>query len=76
PNSTLPTGSLSPRVACKSVNLRIAFLLWLKWFRIEHREARIAFERGEYEVEFPFATYWHVLRYGVNCSTAGPPVAA
>ncbi|MEM7168348.1 MAG: hypothetical protein AAF581_23075 [Planctomycetota bacterium] len=76
PNSSLPTGKLSPRVACKSVNLRIAFLLWLRWFRIEHREARVAFERGEYGVEFPFATYWHVLRYGVNCSTAGPPSVA
>ncbi|MEM7165393.1 MAG: hypothetical protein AAF581_08015 [Planctomycetota bacterium] len=69
----LPLGELNPRVACKSVNLRIAILLWLKWFRLEHREARVAFESGEREVVFPFATYWHVLRYGVNCSTTGPP---
>lgn len=73
PKSQPRIRSRNPRVACRNVKLRIAFLLWLDWFRKEHRSARIAFEMGDVDVEFPYGTYLHVLRYGVNCSTIGPP---
>ena len=73
PKSTLPFRERNPRVKCRSKTLRIAYLIWLSWFRREHREARLAFEAGDQEAEFPFGTYWHALRYGVNCSAVGPP---
>ena len=55
--------------------LRMALLLWLKQFRLDHRRARLAFEAGEWSREFPFGTYLHERRYGVNCSSVGPPTA-
>ena len=73
PKTKPVVGSRNPRAASGCANLRIAYLLWLKWFRLDHREARIAFESGDSGAEFPFGTYWHSLRYGVNCSTVGPP---
>ncbi len=71
-----PKGKLNPRIACSIKTLRIALLQWLTRFRQEHRSARIAFEGGEWEVEFPFGTYLHRRRYGVNCSAVGPPAWA
>lgn len=73
PTNRLARGSLNPIVACGLRSLRIAFLSWLVEFRKFHREARLAFERQQWRVEFPFGTYAHVLRYGVNCSAVGPP---
>ncbi|MEM7164192.1 MAG: hypothetical protein AAF581_01940 [Planctomycetota bacterium] len=73
PSSELPIRTRNPRVKCRSTTLRIAYLLWLSLFRREHREARLAFEAGDQEAEFPFGTYWHALRYRVNCSAVGPP---
>ncbi len=66
-------GTLNPRVASTVRALRIAILLWLKAFRRDHREARVKFEAGDRSAEFPFGTYLHQRRYGVNCSTTGPP---
>ncbi len=63
----------NPRVACALKTLRIALLLWLRRFRKEYRRARQAFEDGEAGVEFPFGTYLLARRYGVNCSSVGPP---
>ena len=63
----------NPRVACRLAVLRVTVLQWLAWFRRQHRSCRRKFEAGETTVEFPCGTYWHVLRYGVNCSATGPP---
>ena len=66
-------GDLNPRFACSQKELRIALLLWLVEFRLAHRKARLAFEAGDTEVEFPFGTYLHARRYHVKCATTGPP---
>lgn len=68
--------TLNPRLACSIRALRIAFLLWLKQFRKHYKRAREAFELGEWQVEFPSGTYLLLRRYGVNCSSVGPPRAA
>lgn len=74
PKSQPEVGTLNPIVACSVKSLRVAFLLWLRRFREEHRSARIAFESAKWGTEFPFGTYLHVRRYGVNCSSVGPPL--
>ena len=70
------SGKLNPRFACKNSALRMALLAWLTWFRGVHRNARIAFEKGDYDREFPLGTYLHVRRFDVNCSNTGPPTAS
>lgn len=74
PMSQPVPGTLNPIVACSRVAVRIAFLLWLRVFRDRYEQSRRAFERGESDIEFPFATYLYARRYGVNCSSVGPPV--
>ena len=41
-------------------------------FLIAHEEARLAFARGEWDVEFPAGTYLMKERYNVRCAQAPP----
>ena len=75
PDKQPERGTRNPRVASRLQELRIAMLLWFSQFRKEHREARLLFEAGDTGAEFPHGTYWHRLRFGVNCSATGPPEA-
>ena len=76
PRRKHPFGALRPRVACKIVALRIAVLQWLKGFRAIHRFARQRFDGGDRGTEFPLGTFLHRRRYGVSCSSTGPPEPA
>ena len=73
PEKQPEVGTRNPRVACRLREQRILMLAWLSQFRREHRSARLLFEEGDTAAEFPLGTYWHRLRFGVNCSATGPP---
>lgn len=73
PSTRAPYRGRRPQFACADRNLRMALLEWLQKFRMMHREARLAFEAGDREAVFPFATYLHQKVYGVDCSSLGPP---
>ncbi|MCA8962640.1 MAG: hypothetical protein KDC38_19075, partial [Planctomycetes bacterium] len=71
-----PKGGLNPRISAGCGRLLRAMLLWLSQFREEYESARLRFETQEWGVEFPFGTYNLFKRYGVNCSSVGPPLSA
>jgi REP element-mobilizing transposase RayT len=57
PTSIEPRGELRPRVATRSVWMRIATLQRNKEWQAEYREARRRWKSGE-SYEFPYGTYW------------------
>jgi REP element-mobilizing transposase RayT len=57
PTSREPRRGLRPRVASRSVWMRIAKLQRNKVWEAEYRDARLRLAAGE-QVEFPYGTYW------------------
>jgi putative transposase len=67
PESDVPHGTLSPRVAGKNKWRRLETLRRLKSFILAYREARKKYNEGDRHVEFPPGTYWLKRFGGVAC---------
>jgi putative transposase len=70
PTSREPRRNLRPRVAAKSVWMRVATLQRNKEWQREYKQARLMWLAG-FEVEFPYGTYW--LKRFANVAIKPPP---
>jgi len=66
PRTRPELGGIRPHFASRSKWHRIEAARDLKRFWAEHKEARLTFESGEHEVEFPPGTYLMKQRFHVN----------
>ncbi len=70
PRKALPMHQLSPQVACRDPDQRIAALAAIKEFVREHAERRNDFLNKVKDVVFPHGTYKMVKQFGARCAEA------